>query len=349
MHIAIDAMGGDYGPRVIVEGCIEALKRAPFLKVTLFGQQSILESSLRALPQGSSPFLDRMSLSFVDSVLPVTSAPSDALRTSFFSPSGMTSLHAALMALKRGEVDGCVSGGDTGALMAVSRHLLGMIPGIDRPAISSAIPTLAQHPCYMLDLGANVDCQPRHLVQFAIMGAEMVRVVHDVGRPRVALLNIGSETRKGSRLVRETDAILRAMEKTSFDYVGYIEGDGIYSGVIDLVVCDGFVGNVALKTSEGLARMLGRKLQSTFNENWRTRLVSVLARPALSRFREDIDPVRYNGASLLGLSATVVKSHGSADARGFSYAVARAVSELKGQLPQRLSQGLAGQGTHRSI
>ncbi|ANF59628.1 phosphate acyltransferase PlsX [Halotalea alkalilenta] len=341
MRIAIDAMGGDFGPRVIVRGCFEALKRDASLSLLLFGSRASLDEAFDALPRAMAPLRERISLRYVERSFSSAELPSHALRGRYLSDHDASSLHASIRAVERGEAMGCVSAGDTGALMAVARHCLGMLEGIVRPAISSAIPTIGERPCYVLDLGANVDCQPRHLLQFARMGAEMVSVVDGIERPRVALLNIGSETRKGSRLVRETDALLRALDAPRFDYQGFVEGDGIYAGSIDVIVCDGFVGNVALKTSEGLAKMLGRKLQVTFEANWRTRLVSFLARPALSRFRREIDPVRYNGASLLGLSATVVKSHGGADALGFSYAISRAVTEVSGRLPARLAEGLA--------
>lgn len=340
MHLAIDAMGGDFGPHATVRGTLLALAAEPSLTVTLYGRPKAIERELASLPQ-RSPLRERLAITPIEGVLPASASPSDLIRGSASDNFHVTSLHAVIHALECGEADGCVSAGDTGALMALARARIGMLKGISRPAISSAIPALGERPCYMLDLGANVDCQSSHLMQFAVMGSEMVRVVDKIDMPRVGLLNIGSEQRKGGRLQRATDELLRSQPNNRFTYIGYVEGDGIYRGDVDVIVCDGFVGNVALKTSEGLARMLGRKLQSAFESNLWSRLVSLMARPALARFKREIDPVRYNGASLLGLGATVVKSHGSADARGFSYAIARAVSEINGQLPSRLAAGLA--------
>ncbi|WP_025732949.1 phosphate acyltransferase PlsX [Carnimonas nigrificans] len=338
MHLAIDAMGGDQGPRAAIGGCLQALRQYPSLSLTLYGQQAALEhylssSSLSALGK-------RITLKHIAGVLSTSMSPSAVLRNTSCTTTEMTSLHAAVGAVADGDADGCVSGGDTGALMALSRQRVGMLEGIARPAISSPIPTLGKR-CYLLDLGANVDCQPRHLVQFAEMGSQMVRLLDGVERPRVAVLNIGSEQHKGGRLQRTTHELLNARTEHCFEYCGFIEGDAIFNGAIDVVVCDGFVGNVALKTSEGLTRLLADRLQAAFSTSLVARLVSLLARPALARFREEMNPVRYNGASLLGLAGTVVKSHGAADSRGFFYAVERAVKEVHEQLPQRLKASLA--------
>ncbi|WP_106477089.1 phosphate acyltransferase PlsX [Phytohalomonas tamaricis] len=335
MRIAVDAMGGDYGPRATMQGAAHALQLHQDIEVLLYGPRSLLDDALKCLPKRYWSVRSRIVLVDAKSVISASARPSSVLR----SPEN-SSLHCSLRALRDGEASACVSAGNTGALMAIARRYLGMTEGITRPAISTAVPTVSDGRCYMLDLGANVDCQPFHLVQFARMGAVMARVVDGLEMPRVALLNIGIEDVKGERRVRETDHLLRESLSSMFHYVGYIEGDDIFAGTTDVVVCDGFVGNVALKSSEGLARMLGQRLQMTFEANWRTRLVSLLARPALSRFKQELDPVRYNGASLLGLAETVVKSHGGADALGFSFAISRAYSEALQALPVRLAQGL---------
>lgn len=233
-----------------------------------------------------------------------------------------------------------VSAGNTGALMALARRELGMVAGIPRPAISTAIPTRHQGRCYLLDLGANVDATAARLVDFARMGEAMARHVDGLAAPRVALLNVGSEGTKGSACVREADARLR--ELATLNYCGFVEGDGIYAGAADVIVCDGFVGNAVLKASEGLARMLIERVQATFEAHWSSRLVGLLARPAVRRLKGELDPVRYNGASLLGLAGIVIKSHGSADTTGFSYAVQRAVREVSQDLPSRLAAELTG-------
>ncbi len=230
------------------------------------------------------------------------------------------------------------------ASMALGRRALGTVAGIPRPAISTAIPTHEQGRCYLLDLGANVEASADRLVDFARMGEVMARHVDGLARPRVALLNVGVEGIKGTASVRQADARLR--ELPELDYRGYVEGDGIFAGRVDVVVCDGFVGNAVLKASEGLARMLVSRVQATFEAHWGSRLVGLLARPALRRLRGELDPVRYNGASLLGLAGIVVKSHGGSDADGFRFAVLRAVQEVEHDLPRRLARELGGAPQH---
>ncbi len=233
-----------------------------------------------------------------------------------------------------------VSAGNTGALMALARRELGMVADMPRPAISTAIPTRNEGRCYLLDLGANVDASAARLVDFACMGEVMARHVDGLAAPRVALLNVGSEGTKGSAVVREADARLR--ERTALNYCGFVEGNGIFAGAADVIVCDGFVGNAVLKASEGLARMLIERVQATVEARWSGRLVGLMARPALRRLKGELDPVRYNGASLLGLAGIVIKSHGSAEATGFAYAVERAVREVKQDLPSHLARELVG-------
>ncbi|GHE22575.1 hypothetical protein GCM10017767_30960 [Halomonas urumqiensis] len=244
-----------------------------------------------------------------------------------------------LACLAGGEAQAGVSSGNTGALMALSRRALGTVTGITRPAISTAIPTRYGGRCYLLDLGANVDVPAERLVEFALMGEFAARHVDGLVAPRVALLNVGVEGIKGTASVREADARLR--ELTHIAYLGFVEGDDVFSGDVDVVVCDGFVGNAVLKASEGLARMLVERVQATFEAHWGSRVVGLLARPALRRLKAELDPVRYNGASLLGLDGIVVKSHGSATAEGFHYAVLRAVQEVSRDFPSRLAAEFA--------
>lgn len=331
LRIAIDAMGGDYGPRATVLGAALALAQRPDASATLYGKRHLLDVELSRLPATLYHVRDRLDFIEAGDRLPVDMTPSRILRE---APTG--SLHACLAALRAGEARACVSAEHTGAIMALARRDVGMLANVARPAISAAIPTVSQRPCYMLDLGANVDVRAEHLVDFAFMGAAMVRLVDSIQLPRVGLLNVGTESSKGERRVREADALLRAHESSHFEYVGYVEGDALFTGNTDVAVCDGMVGNVALKSSEGLARMLGTRLLGEFQTGWYARMVGWLATPVLRRFMRELNPVRYNGASFLGLKATVVKSHGSAQAEGFAYAVRRAVDEAAMNLPERL-------------
>ncbi|NWN81437.1 MAG: phosphate acyltransferase PlsX [Halomonas sp.] len=335
MRIAIDTMGGDLGPRAAVRGAAGAALQESRLALSLFGPRARLEREIASLPRRLAAAGSRLEV--VDAPGEIASGlrPSEALRHG-----GDTSMARMLDCLVAGDAQAGVSGGNTGALMALGRRALGTIAGIPRPAISTAIPTREQGRCYLLDLGANVDASADRLVDFARMGEAMARHVDGLARPRVALLNIGVEGIKGTAGVRQADARLR--ELPAFDYRGYVEGDGIFAGNIDVVVCDGFVGNIVLKASEGLARMLVGRVQATFEAHWGSRLVGLLARPALRRLRGELDPVRYNGASLLGLAGIVVKSHGGSDAEGFRFAVLRAVQEVEHDLPRRLAGELGG-------
>ncbi|MCM5703226.1 phosphate acyltransferase PlsX [Larsenimonas salina] len=335
MRIAVDAMGGDLGPRATVEGVAHALSQLPGNSAVLHGPSHVLDAQIDALPRSLRFTRSRLQVSHADAVVHEADRPSQLLRTP-----EETSLHRCLMSLARDEVSAAISGGNTGALMVLARRYIGMSAGLERPAISCAVPTEGGGRCYLLDLGANVDSSPEMLVQFAHMGAAMASVVDGMARPRVALLNVGVESSKGAYRVRQAHVRLSAVPYRSFEYTGFVEGGGMFAGDVDVVVCDGDVGNAVLKSSEGLARMLGKRLQHRFEDGVWTRIVSFMARPALTRFHHELDPVRYNGASFLGLAKTVVKSHGSADARGFSFAVQRAFSEAKEQLPQRLASRL---------
>ncbi|MDN3555669.1 phosphate acyltransferase PlsX [Halomonas maura] len=333
MRIAVDAMGGDLGPRATVVGAASAVMADPDLEIRLFGPARQLDEEISRLPRPLAAASSHLWVEDAPAVVREDQRPAQALRHG-----RDTSMAAMLDCLATGGAEAGVSAGNTGALMALARRALGTVGGVPRPAISTAIPTREDGRCYLLDLGANVDVEAARLIDFALMGEVMARHVDGLAHPRVALLNVGVEGTKGTASVQRADEALRRLE--GLNYLGFIEGDGIFSGEVDVVVCDGFVGNAVLKASEGLARMLVRRVQATFEAHWSSRLVGLLARPALARLRRELDPVRYNGASLLGLAGIVVKSHGSADAAGFHFAVARAVQEVRHGLPGRLAREL---------
>ncbi|WP_342651544.1 phosphate acyltransferase PlsX [Pseudomonas sp. REB1044] len=317
-------MGGDFGPRSIVEASIACLSATPSLHLTLVGQTSLLEELVSGLAA-----IDRARLRIVDAseVIGMDERPSQALRGKPDS-----SMRVALELVRDGKAQACVSAGNTGALMALSRFVLKTLPGIDRPAMVAAIPT-RQGYCQLLDLGANVDCSADHLYQFAVMGSVAAQAL-GVRRPRVALLNIGTEDIKGNQQVKLAASLLK--NARGLNYVGFIEGDGLYRGEADVVVCDGFVGNILLKSSEGLATMIGERLEALFKTGLFARVAGALARPLLRRLQSDLAPARHNGASFLGLQGIVVKSHGSAGVQGLQSAIQRALIEIQENLPQRL-------------
>ena len=322
--IAIDAMGGDFGPRHIVQASIACLLTTPSLHLTLVGQASFLEE---LIARHSGVDRSRLHVVHASEIITMDERPSQALRGKPDS-----SMRVALGLLAEGKAHACVSAGNTGALMALSRFVLKTLPGIDRPAMVAAIPTQRGY-CQLLDLGANVDCTAEHLYQFAVMGSVAAEAL-GVVRPRVALLNVGTEEIKGNQQVKLAASLLQAAP--GLNYIGFVEGDGLYRGEADVVVCDGFVGNVLLKSSEGLALMIGERIERLFRRNLLSRLVGVMARPVLGRLKADLAPARHNGASFLGLQGIVVKSHGSADAQGFQSAIQRALIEIQENLPQRL-------------
>jgi glycerol-3-phosphate acyltransferase PlsX len=247
-----------------------------------------------------------------------------------------SSMRVAIDLVKTGDAGACVSAGNTGALMATSRFVLKMLPGIDRPAICTSLPTMTSH-TWMLDLGANIDCNAEHLLQFALMGSVLADAVDNNHRPRIGLLNIGEEEIKGNEQVKEA---ARLLSGSALNYSGYAEGDDIYKGNFDVIVCDGFVGNISLKTSEGVARMIAHFIRQEFTRNLLTRFAAMIAMPVLRSFRKKIDPRRYNGASLLGLRGIVIKSHGSADVLSYANAIKVAVVEVRESVPERISSRL---------
>jgi glycerol-3-phosphate acyltransferase PlsX len=322
--IAIDAMGGDFGPRNIVQASLACLSATPSLHLTLVGQAPLIEE-LIARHHG----VDRSRLRVVNAseVIAMDERPSQALRGKPDS-----SMRVALDLVANGEAQACVSAGNTGALMALSRFVLKTLPGIDRPAMVAAIPTRRGY-CQLLDLGANVDCSAENLYQFAVMGSVAAEAL-GVVRPKVALLNVGTEDIKGNQQVKLAASLLQAAP--GLNYTGFVEGDGLYRGEADVVVCDGFVGNIVLKSSEGLASMIAARIETLFQQNLLSRTVGALAMPLLKRLQADLAPARHNGASFLGLQGIVVKSHGSASVQGFQSAIQRALIEIQENLPQRL-------------
>ncbi|SFW29213.1 phosphate:acyl-[acyl carrier protein] acyltransferase [Nitrosovibrio sp. Nv17] len=323
-------MGGDHGPHVTVPAVVDYLHRHSGTHVILVGMPDAIELELHAARLGSDP---RLRVQAASEIVGMDESPALALRNKKNS-----SMRVALDLVKRGEAQACVSAGNTGALIATSRFVLKMLPGIDRPALAVVLPTMRGR-TYVLDLGANVDCEAEHLLQFGVMGAALVSSVESKERPSVGLLNIGEEEIKGNEVVKRAAELLR---DSGLNFYGNIEGNDIYKGTTDVVVCDGFVGNVALKTSEGVAQMLSTFLREEFGRNPLTRFAGLIALPVINAFKRRVDHRQYNGASLLGLRGVVIKSHGAADGYAFSCAIARATDEVRGGMLHRLSERAAG-------
>ena len=321
-------MGGDHGPPVVVPAALRVLTEQDDLKLILVGDRQVMRDSLCSFGGAEG---ERLVIHHASQVVAMDELPSIALRSKKDS-----SMRVAIDLVKQGTADACVSAGNTGALMATARFVLKTLPGIDRPAICSALPTIKGH-THMLDLGANVDVDAETLFQFAVMGAALTGAVENIPAPRVGLLNIGAEEIKGNERVKEAGRLLTASE---LNYVGFIEGDDIYGGDVDVVVCDGFIGNVALKTSEGVARMIRHYMEQEFRRSTLNSLLGAMALPVLKSFRAKIDPRQYNGASLLGLQGIVIKSHGGADIVAYANAIKEAVMEVRKAVPQRISKHL---------
>ncbi len=326
--IALDAMGGDHGPSVTVPAALAVLKQKSDLNLILVGRRDAIEQELARQRAHEHP---RVRIHDAPEVVAMDEPPALALRNKKNS-----SLRLAIDLVKLGQAQAVVSAGNTGALMATARFVLKTLPGIDRPAIIASLPTIHGH-VHMLDLGANVDCTPEQLLQFAVMASIMVNATEGIAQPKVGLLNIGQEDIKGNETVKKAAELLRA---SRVNYRGFVEGDQIYTGDMNVIVCDGFVGNVALKTSEGLVQMVSQFMAQEFKRNLATRLAGLIALPVLRAFRRRVDHRRYNGATLLGLNGTVIKSHGGADAVAFEYAVLEAVAEVHNRVPQRIGQEL---------
>jgi phosphate acyltransferase len=327
--VAIDCMGGDHGAHVTVPAALQYLARDSASKFILVGDQSQIQTELTRC---DSVLSSRLRVQHASEVVAMDEHPATALRSKKDS-----SMRVAINLVKKGDAQACVSAGNTGALMAISRFVLKTLPGIDRPAIATILPTLRGH-TYVLDLGANVDCTAEHLLQFGIMGSELVAALDRAAQPTVGLLNIGAEDIKGNEVVKRAAELLRASD---LNFHGNVEGDDIYKGTTDVVVCDGFVGNVALKTSEGLAQMLGTYLREEFRRSALTKLAGLVAWPVIRRFKRRVDHRRYNGATLIGLRGVVIKSHGSADAFAFGFAIERAVEEARTGVLSHIEQRMA--------
>jgi len=327
--IAVDAMGGDHGPKVTIPACFDFLRAYPESEVLLVGLPDVLEKEIALFASAPEP---RLTVMPATQVVGMDEDVRTAIRTKKDS-----SMRVAIDLVKEGRAQACVSAGNTGALMGTAKFVLKTIEGIDRPAICAVLPT-RNGQVYALDLGANADCTPEHLVQFAIMGSTLVKAVEGKANPTVGLLNIGSEEIKGNEVVKKASELLRS---APLNFHGNVEGDDIYKGTTDVVVCDGFAGNVALKTSEGLAKMLGDFLKEEYTRGLLSRLAAIVSYPVIRRFRRRVDHRRYNGAALLGLRGIVVKSHGSADRLAFSTALARAHNEASHGLLERIGEEIA--------
>lgn len=337
--IALDAMGGDHGPSIVVPAALRSLKEESQLHLILVGDRELLLEQLRLRHASEN---DRLRIHHASQKVEMDELPSVALRNKKDS-----SMRVAINLVKEGVAQACVSAGNTGALMATARFVLKTLPGIDRPAIVAELPTCKKDVnVRVLDLGANVDSRAEYLFQFAVMGSVLASAVSDIKMPTVALLNIGEEEIKGNEQVKEAARLLS--DNPAINYIGYIEGDAIYKGIADVVICDGFVGNVMLKTSEGLAKMIAQYLKEGFNRNWFTRLSGLAALHVLKSVGKRIDPARYNGASFVGLQGTVIKSHGSANALAYANAIHEAVLEARQNVPQRIREQVIQMLQYRS-
>jgi len=324
-------MGGDHGPKVIVPAALMVLQEYPELCLILVGDQTELQRELSAHHAKEN---ERLIIQHASEQVAMDESPSQALRNKKDS-----SMRVAINMVKAGKAQACVSAGNTGALMAIARFVLKTLPGIDRPAILAKLPTmLPDNPVRVLDLGANVDSSPEHLFQFAVMGAVLAEAVDNIHAPKVGLLNIGEEEIKGNETVKRTAQLLA--DNTFVNYTGYVEGNVIFQGKVDVVVCDGFVGNVALKASEGVAKMVASYMKQAFRKNWLTKVIGLCALPILKQLGRKIDVDRYNGASLLGLRGIVIKSHGGANTKAFSNAIREAINEVNKNVPERISSKL---------
>jgi glycerol-3-phosphate acyltransferase PlsX len=335
VRIALDAMGGDFGPSVVVPGAALALVRHPDSEFLMFGNSTLIEAEL-----AKHPALKKVSQVFhTDVAVGMDDKPSQALRRG----RKVSSMWLAIDAVKRNAADVAISAGNTGALMAMARFCLRTLPGIDRPAIAAVWPTI-RGDSVVLDLGATIGGDAEHLKALAIMGSAMARVLFDLERPTVGLLNIGVEEIKGSEEIREAAELLRALDLPQLNFIGFVEGDGIGKGAADVIVTEGFSGNIALKAAEGTARQISEYLRSAMSRTWRSRIGYLFARGAFKALRDKMDPSKSNGGVFLGLNGIVVKSHGGTDADGFAYAVDVGYDMVKYDLLTKINQTLKRDG-----
>lgn len=326
--IALDAMGGDHGPVVTVAAASKAIREIPGISLVLVGDENQLKAEIERLGLQQE---SRLSIHHASQVVEMDESPALALKKKKDS-----SMRVAIDLVKDQKVQACVSAGNTGALMATGKFVLKTIPGISRPAICTMLPSMTGQ-THMLDLGANLECSAENLQQFAIMGSVLAQSVEGVESPKVGLLNIGSEAMKGSETIKHAHQLISA---SGLNYAGFVEGDDIYKGTVNVVVTDGFAGNVSLKTGEGLAALVNLVLKREFKKNLITKLAGLVALPVLRAVRKTLDPRRYNGASLLGLNGIVIKSHGGADTSSFFNAIKIANIEIENDVPKRISRVL---------
>ncbi|MQA42185.1 phosphate acyltransferase PlsX [Rugamonas aquatica] len=334
IKISIDCMGGDHGPSVTIPAAVSFLKREPDAELILVGLEDVIRAELKKQHADTHP---RITVQHASEQVTMDDPLEVALRRKKDS-----SMRVAIEQVKDGRAQACVSAGNTGALMAVSRYVLKTMTGVDRPAICGIMPNQKNGPTYMLDLGANVDCEPHHLHQFAIMGSVLVSAMEKIDRPTIGLLNVGTEDIKGNEVVKATSKLLQVdHERGALNFYGNVEGNDIFKGTTDIVVCDGFVGNVTLKAVEGVARFFGDTLRTEFKRNLLTMLGALLGGGALKAVKDRFQPSRHNGASLLGLRGLVFKSHGGADAYSFEWAIRRAYDAAKNDVLGHISEMIA--------
>ena len=331
-HLAIDAMGGDGGVPVVAAGVERALAADSALRFTLFGDETAIRTELaRHKGLGS-----QVAIAHSPGIITNDDKPSQAIRRSKSTSMGM-----AIAAVKAGDADAAISAGNTGALMAMAKLALRTIPGIDRPALAALLPTLGSHDLVMLDLGANTECDANNLFEFAVMGAAYARILHGLDQPSVRMLNIGTEELKGTDALRDAAAMLRAADHLPLRFDGFIEANSLGRGETDVIVSDGFSGNIALKTAEGTARFIGDLIRRAFTSSLRSKFGFLLSRPAITLLRQGLDPNLRNGAVFLGLNGTVVKSHGHTSPDGFANAIHVAATLARGRITHRIAEDLA--------
>ena len=324
--IALDAMGGDFGPEVVIPAAVHVVKKFNDIHIILVGDERRLHDCAK---QYGIDLDKHFEIHHASQVVEMDEDPRLALRKKKDS-----SMRVAINLVKEGQAQAVVSAGNTGALMATAKFVLKTLPGINRPAICTTIPSYGGH-THMLDLGANVDSSAEQLFQFAVMGSVLAEAVDTTHEPKVGLLNIGSEDGKGNAQVKEANALL---QNGPVNYIGYVEGDDIFSDKVDVVVCDGFVGNISLKTMEGVAKMIATMMREEFNRSILSRLAALIAWPVLNRFKKRVDPRRYNGASMLGLTGIVIKSHGGTDVLGYANAIEIALLEIEKSVPEHIRE-----------
>lgn len=330
-RIAIDAMGGDIGPATIVAGAGHARRKDGTLHFSLFGDEALIAPEVARV----AGLAEAVTINHTTEAIGGSEKPSQAIRRARITSMGM-----AINAVKEGEADAALSAGNTGALMAIAKLALRTMPGIDRPALAALLPTLGEHDLIMLDLGANTECDAQNLVQFAVMGAAYARTVLAVDSPRVKLLNIGTEELKGTGELKEAAALLREATYLPFRFEGFTEGDQLSRGNVDVVVTDGFSGNIALKTAEGTARFVTDLLRRAFTSSLRSKAGFALSKPALHMLKVHLDPNNHNGAVFLGLNGLVVKSHGSATPIGFANAIGVAAQMVRNDITRKIGDDL---------